>query len=112
MVGTFDGQEGGLPSPESPAAQIQLPSPARHRACQELGEVDASLYTLRHAGASVGLATGARSTSEDKRRGRWAADKSVRLCLDSLGQAYGLEAAAKPDSSLLMPSLPFNECKP
>ena len=48
------------------------------KACETLDIVDASLYRLRHGGASHDAASRLRTISEIKRRGRWASDTSVR----------------------------------
>ena len=47
-------------------------------ACSELQIKDASLYRLRHGGASHDAAARLRTIAEIKRRGRWASDRSVR----------------------------------
>ena len=47
-------------------------------ACAELQIKDASLYRLRHGGASHDAAARLRTIAEIKRRGRWASDRSVR----------------------------------
>ena len=48
------------------------------QACETLGILDQSLYRLRHGGASHDRATLQRSLEAVKKRGRWAADGSVR----------------------------------
>ena len=47
-------------------------------ACVDLQIKDASLYRLRHGGASHDAAARLRTIAEIKRRGRWASDNSVR----------------------------------
>jgi hypothetical protein len=44
----------------------------------QLGALGLSVYSLRHGGASFDLLTRRRTLAEVKRRGRWAADSSVR----------------------------------
>lgn len=48
------------------------------KACDRLGIQDRSMYRLMHGGASHDRASNARTLAEIKKRGRWAADSSLR----------------------------------